>query len=182
MKKEWIEIMKRTRRVKLSGWDSFNHYFIVLFLLLPMIFISFDGIKYLITGAYLGIRTPMEMLSVSMPFMILGIVFFFVQYKRLNFKIIKTNVSRDMVIKAIKTTATELNWIPEINTKDFKVFKTNPKWYTGSWGEHITVILDNDKVMINSICDLDKKTSVVSFGRNRKNMKRLLEELENANG
>ena len=85
-----------------------------------------------------------------------------------------------MVTSAIRTSATELDWIPVINAKDFKVFKTNPKWYTGSWGEQITVILDNDKVMINSICDLDKKTSVVSFGRNRKNMKRLIEEVENA--
>lgn len=182
MKKEWIEIMKRTGRIKLSWWGSFNHYFVVLFLFLPMIFLSIDGIKYLITGEYRGMRTPMEMLSVSIPFMILGIVFFFFQYKRLKFKTIKTFISRDMVNNAIKTTATELDWIPEINTKDFKVFKTNPKWYTGSWGEQIIVILDNDKVMVNSICDLDKKTSVVSFGRNRKNMKRLLEEVENASG
>lgn len=170
--------MKRTGRIKLSWWNSFNHYFIVLFLFLPMIFISIDGLKYLITGEYLGIRTPMEMLSVSIPFMILGIVSFFVQYTRLNFKIITTNISREMVTKAIRTSATELDWIPVINAKDFKVFKTNPKWYTGSWGEQITVILDNDKVMINSICDLDKKTSVVSFGRNRKNMKRLIEKVE----
>src|SRR5690625_6043712 len=180
MKDEWIEIMKKTGRIKLSWWDLLTHYLIVLFLLLPLIFISFDWVKYLITGETFGVRTPKEMFLVNIPFMILGIAFFFIQYRRLNFKIITTSLSYDLIHNAIMTTAKELDWITMINTKNYKDFRTFPKWYTGSWGEQITVIVDNDKVMINSICDPDKKASVASFGRNRKNMKRLIDEIKNA--
>jgi len=180
MKKEWIEIMKRTGRIKLSRWDSLTHYFIVLFLLLPLIFISFDWIKYIITGEYRGVRTLYEMFFVNIPFLILAVAFFFIQYKRLNFKTIRTTLSHDLIQDAIESTAKELDWIPSINTKYYKVFKTFPKWYTGSWGEQITVLLDNDKVMINSICDPDKRASVVSFGRNRKNMRQLIDKIKNA--
>jgi len=180
MDKELIEIMKRTGRIKLSWWDTLTHYLIVLFLLLPFLFLSFDWIKYLITGEYTGVKTFKEMFLVNIPFMILAVTFYFIQYKRLNFKSIRTSLSHDLTQKAIETTATELDWIPFINTKYYKVFKTFPKWYTGSWGEQITVILDKDKVMISSICDPDKRASVVSVGRNRKNMRCLIDKIENA--
>lgn len=173
--------MKRTGRIKLSWLDLLTHYLIVLFLFLPLIFVSIDWIKYLITGESVGVRTPMEMFLINTPFIILGVAFFFIQYKRLNFKTIRTSLSHDLIQNAIKTTATELDWISFINTKDYKVFKTFPKWYTGSWGEQITVILDKDKVMINSICDPDKRASVASVGRNRKNMQRLIDKIENGN-
>jgi hypothetical protein len=61
-----------------------------------------------------------------------------------------------------------------IKTKDLFVAKTNPKWWTGSWGEMITILIDNDKVMINSICDPELRASVFSVGRNRKNVNRLI--------
>ena len=181
MKDEWIEIMKKTGRIKLSWWDLLTHYLIVLFLFLPLIFLSFDCAKYIITGETFGVRTPKEMFFVNIPFMILGVVFFFIQFKRLKFKIIQTSLPYDSIHDAIKTTANDLDWISVINTKYYKVFKSFPKWYTGSWGEQITIIVDNDKVMINSICDPDKKASVASFGRNRKNMKKLMDEIKNAN-
>jgi len=172
--------MKRTGRIKLSWWDLITHYLIVLFLLMPLIFVFIDWIKNLITGEYTGVRTFKEMFLFNFTFSILAIAFYFIQYNRLNFKTIRTSISNDLIQNAIKTTASELEWIPFINTKNYKVFKTFPKWYTGSWGGQITVILDNDKVMINSICDPDKRSSVVSVGRNRKNMRCLIDKIENA--
>jgi hypothetical protein len=180
MDKEWIAIMKRTGRIKLSWWDLFTHYLIVPFLLMPLIFVSIEWMKYLITGEYAGVRTFKEMFIFNIPFSILAIAFYFIQYNRLNFKTIRTSISNDLIQEAINTTASELEWVSFINTKNYKVYKTFPKWYTGSWGEQITVILDNDKVMINSICDPDKSASVVSVGRNRKNMQRLIDKIENA--
>ena len=103
--------MKRTGRIKLSRWDYLTHYFIVLFLLLPLIFISFDWIKYIITGEYRGVRTLYEMFFVNIPFVILAVAFFFTQYKRLNFKTIRTTLSHDLIQNAIESTAKELDWI-----------------------------------------------------------------------
>jgi hypothetical protein len=178
MKKEWVEIMKKTGRIKLTWWDSLTHYLIVLFLLLPLLFLSFSWLKYMITGEYSGVRPFKEMFLVHIPFIILAVGFYYIQYKRLAFKLIQTNLPNVLIQKLIETTATELEWIPFVNTKYYKVFKTFPKWHTGSWGEQITIILDNDKVMINSICDPDKRTSVVSVGRNRKNMSCLIDKIK----
>ncbi len=173
--------MKTTGRIKLSWLDLLTHYLIVIFLLQPLLFLSFFWLKHFLTGEYTGERTFKEMFLVQIPFIILAVVFFFIQHKRLNFKQIQTSLSIDLIQILIKTTANELEWIPFINTKYYKVFKTYPKWYTGSWGEQITIIIDNDKVMINSICDPDKRASVVSVGRNRKNMRCLIEKIKNAN-
>ncbi|WP_156121550.1 hypothetical protein [Alistipes sp. ZOR0009] len=121
-----------------------------------------------------------EMFHVQIPFILLAFVFFFIQYKRLEFKSIQTSLPLDLIQKFIAATADELEWVSLVNSKYYKVFKTYPKWYTGSWGEQITVIIDNDKVMINSICDPDRKASVVSAGRNRKNMRCLIDKIKNA--
>lgn len=173
--------MKATGRIKLSRQETLTHYLIVFFLLLPLFFVTFDCVKFVITGEHTGVRTLKEMFLVNVPFVVLSVVFFFIQYKRLKFKSIRTNLSDDAIQKIIETTATELEWIPFVNRTYYKVFKTFPKWYTGSWGERITLIIDNNKVMVNSICDPDKRASVVSVGRNRKNMRTLIDKLEKAN-
>lgn len=178
MKKELINKMKKTGRLKLSFIGYSTHYLIVLFLFIPMILVLFDLFKLYILESYNGVRTPQEMLEVSLPFAIIGILFFFIQYKRLRFKIIKTELSREKLQEIILKTAEELEWSPVLNNHDLIVKRTNPKWWTGSWGEQITIIFDKDRILINSICDPDKKASVVSVGRNKKNENRLIENIK----
>ncbi len=60
------------------------------------------------------------------------------------------------------------------------IAKTHPSIFSGSWGEQITILFDDDRILINSICDPDKKSSVVSMGRNKKNVSKLLEEINQA--
>lgn len=180
MKKDVIEIMKRTGRLKLSFWAKVTHYMIVLFLFLPLIFVLFDLYKYFVTNSYSGVRTPQEMLQLSIPFALIGIIFAFIQYLRLRFKIIKTTMSKDILVKIIDKTADELQWIKLTKEKDLIVFKTYPKWWTGSWGEQITVLIDSDRLLVNSICDPDNRASVVSAGRNKKHTNRLIENINNA--
>lgn len=168
--------MKKTERVKLSFWDSFTHYFIVLFLFLPLIFSLIDLVKFSLNG-FSGVRTPQELFLVNLPFAFIGILFYYIQYNRLKFKVLTIDLPNDIIQNLIKNTAQELEWRPEINTKYFKTYKTYPKLITGSWGEKITIIIDNDRIMINSICDPEKRASVVSVGRNRKNMKVLIDKL-----
>ena len=83
---------------------------------------------------------------------------------------------QEIIIK----TAEELEWLPVINRADIILSKTNPSWWTGSWGEQITILFDKDKLLINSICDPEKKASVLSFGRNKRNVTKLAEYIENA--
>jgi hypothetical protein len=176
MEKDLIEIMKKTGRLKLSFWANVTHYMIVLFLFMPLIFVLFD----LVTYSYSGVRTPPEMLQFSIPFALIGILFAVIQYLRLRFKIVQTNMTKARLIEIIDKTADELEWIKLIKDKDLIVFKTNPKWWTGSWGEQITILIDTDRIFVNSICDPDNRVSVVSAGRNKKHTNRLIENIKNA--
>jgi len=48
----------------------------------------------------------------------------------------------------------------------------------GSWGERITVEFHTAAVAVNSICDPARHPSVVSFGRNRRNVKAVAEAVD----
>jgi len=48
----------------------------------------------------------------------------------------------------------------------------------GSWGEQVTLIFSGKKILINSICDPDKKSSIVSYGNNKRNVENILEEIK----
>ncbi|MDJ1497635.1 hypothetical protein QNI19_32145 [Cytophagaceae bacterium DM2B3-1] len=75
---------------------------------------------------------------------------------------------------------TELGWVPYLMDEEVIIAKTYPRLLSGSWGERITILFDNNKVLVNSICDPDKHSSVVLFGGNEKNETRLIEEIEKA--
>jgi hypothetical protein len=180
MKRDWINEMRKTKRLKLSFNDFSTHYLIVLFFFIPLILVAFDFFKLYILDSYNGVKTPQEMLRANIPFGAIGILFFFIQYNRLRFKIIETVLPREKLQEIIIKTAEELEWFPVINTTDLIVSKTNPKWWTGSWGEQITILFDKDKILINSIRDPDRKSSVVSMGRNKRNINKLIVNIQNS--
>lgn len=177
---QFIDEMKTTERVKLSFWNSINHYLIVLFTFIPLILSIYNYFKFYLTNSYTGVKTPSEMLVVSIPFTIAGIFFYYIQYKRLKFITLKTNLSQNKIQEIVSETAKQLEWIKITKSVDLTIFKTFPNWSTGSWGEQITIIINDDKVLINSICDPDKTSSIASFGRNKKNVITLLQNINNA--
>lgn len=180
IKREWIPIMKQRRKLKLKFTDLLNHYLIVLFLLIPLLFSLFSFFQKYVLDSYTGVRQPGEMLIVTAPFGLLAIFFLFIQKNRLRFKTIETDMPKEKIKMIIKQTAQELEWHPEMVNDDIVVAKTHPNWWEGSWGEQITILLDNHRILINSICDPNKPSSVVSFGRNRNNIKKLITKINNA--
>ena len=180
MKREWIELMKKSGKLKLTFWENTSHYLIVVFLFIPLILSIYGFFEYYITKTYTGVRTPFEMFNVSYPFAFLGLLFYFIQNNRLKFKVIQTNLSKEKLLEIIKETGNELEWRTEKKTNDYFINVTNPKWSSGSWGERITIIIDNNRILINSICDPDKKSSVISAGRNKKNVNTLIQNIKKA--
>ena len=89
-------------------------------------------------------------------------------------------MTREELDKIINQVATELKWTIFSTNKRIVEAKTFPSFFSGSWGEQITILFDNKRVLVNSICDIDKQSSVVSMGRNKKNINRLIKEIENA--
>lgn len=178
MTDEQIKYSIQTERLKLSISDKFSHYGIVgFFFIMPamgaFLYLKdyFDGtIKTLEAGKILFMIIPL----------ILGILFYLLQRKRLNLKFIETNLNREDIDKIIENVSLKLKWHPSVSNENIIIAKTTPSFFSGSWGEQITILFDKNRILINSICDLEQKSSVVSFGRNKKNVNTLLEAIKKA--
>ena len=173
MKPEWIKEMKEQERLKLSFWQKVDHYSIVLFLLIVPGLTLYDLLENFITKTDDSVRSASELMIVSFPFLIISVVFYFIQKKRLRFKAIEITYTDEEFQEAINRTITSLGWEIEYNKGDF--FRAYRPWnWTGSWGEMITIIKHKDRLLMNSICDPNKMSSVTSYGWNKKNIKTFL--------
>lgn len=167
MTDERLDKMKTTGSVVLSNWQLFSHYFILgFFLVFPVI----GG--YFLVKDYIGVSNTVHisnnwLVALSLIPIVPGIVLFFIQKRRLRFRIIEGPCGSDQFVKAAHATAHQLNWDIVEEGKDFFIAKSGFSWR--SWGEHITIVRDNDRVLFNSICDPDNKTSIATWGRNASN-------------
>ena len=165
-----------TDRLTLNSWGKLKHYLIVLFLFITPILFIYDFLKDLVNSS------PKQMnletfLFITVP-SALGLFFYNLQSNRLKFKIVETNLKRSELDNIIDQVATELKWTIIKNDDQIVEAKTYPSLLSGSWGEQITILFDNKRVLVNSICDLERRSSVASMGRNRKNTNRIIEEIE----
>jgi len=177
MKNNWIPLMKKTKRLKLTIDQALTHYWIVLFLLFIASLSVWSLIEIYVTDTYTGVRTAKELINVSLPFLLLAIFFVFIQYRRLKFKEFNVTFTDEQFQEAIERTVNELEWRIDRNEKIF--FRAYRPWsWTGSWGEMITIIKEKDRLLINSICTPSHLFgSVFSYGWNSKNMKTFLKNL-----
>ena len=169
MKSEDIKIMLETERLKLNKSQLFSHFFIVLVVLIMPILSSYYIFKIEVLGSS-EFRTTQELLYMSIPWLILAILFLIIQYYRLSFTKIDKKVTEADFIRIIQITGKERNWKILSLKNDYSVAKRGFDW-SGSWGERITIIRKDNEILINSICDPDKRSSVSSWGQNRKNIK-----------
>ena len=174
MKNEWITIMKKDKRLKLTTIQTLKHYGIVLLLLFIVSLTGWSLIEIYLTDTYEGVRTAEELIKTSLPFFAIAIIFAIIQYRRLNFKEIQVPYTNEQFQEAVDRTVKDLEWRIERNNKTF--FRAVRPWnWTGSWGVMVTIIKDKDRLLINSICDPNHMNSVASYGWNRKNIKTFIE-------
>lgn len=178
MTNEQIRYSIETGELKLGNWNKFTHYGIVGFpFCIPALFIFFHLQSYF-QGTPIPFREA-EIWFIIVP-SILGLLFYRLQRSRLKFKSIDTNLTRAKLDPIIKKVAKELEWTLYVVNKKIIIAKTHPSFFSGSWGEQITILFDKNRILVNSICDPDKRSSVVSMGRNKQNMNKLLEEIRKA--
>lgn len=164
-----MDLLTKDGRLKLTLGQTFDHYFIVLFLLIVPGMTVYNLYQMYVTDTYTGVRSATELIFACIPFLFLSVIFIYTQTNRLKFKKIVIDYNEDDFFEAIKLTAEQLKW--QIERNDDQVFRAYRPWnWTASWGEMITIIKQQDKILINSICDLNKKPSVTSWGWNRKNV------------
>jgi hypothetical protein len=122
-----------------------------------------------VTDTYDGVRSSTELIFSSLPFLALSVTFIFIQTNGLKFKEIKIAYSEQEFSEAVDLTVKQLKWQIELN--DNQIFRAYRPWsWTASWGEMITIIKHEDKLLINSICNLNKGSSIASWGWNKKNI------------
>jgi len=179
MTNEQIKYSIETGEIKLKGWDKFSHYSLPSFMFIIPAMIIFFQLKYYFDGRPKAFMEGEIWFFLIIP-IILGFLFYRMQRKRLKFKSVDTKLTRDELVKVIEKVAARLEWTPSIVDEKIIIAKTQPGFLSGSWGEQITILFDRDKVLVNSICDPDKQSSVVSFGRNKENTNSLIEEIKKA--
>ena len=167
-----------SNELQLSFGDKFAHYFVVVFLLfIPVLSVFFKLYDY-----FEGINNPIEgeiwfilILTALAPFA------YILQRNRLKFLVVESNLPKEEILRIIEKVAKELEW--DIFKKNEKMVLaiTSPSFFSGSWGELITILFDKNRILVNSICDPGKKTSLVSWGRNKNNMLWLIDDINKAN-
>lgn len=166
--------------LRLSRWDKFSHYFPAY----AMFGISVSMPGFWLYDRVIGLPKPSVIhpddltfsLFVVVP-LIVGIVIYRSQKQALQLVSVKTgrerSENRELVRKAAKTLQCSI----AVDDEDEFVGITNPPFRSGSWGERITVLFEGDEVFVNSICDADKPDSLVSCGRNRANVRKIVRKL-----
>ena len=176
MTNEDLKHVLETGKLKLSFWNKFSHYGIVGFLIIIPTTLVFLHLK----AYFEEIQNPLkegEILFIIIP-VILAVFFYLLQRNRLKFKTVETSLNRGEIDLIIKRVSNELEWMEFIYNDKIIVAKTHPGFLSGSWGEQITILLDKNVIFINSICDPNKQSSIVSMGRNKQNENKLIEEIE----
>lgn len=169
----------KDRELKLGRSDRFTHFEIVFWLIflasiMPALFL-YDLIAY----GQIKLAAPVSTAIGVFTFIpsILAIIFYSVQKRRLALTEIKTPLTREQLRDLILQLAENKKWEARNNRKTFMIMKTHPSFWSGSWGEQITVLFDDRRVWVNSICDPEQQTSVVSMGRNKNNVATLVSDL-----
>ncbi len=178
MTSEQIKKSIETNQLQLTNnWDRFTHYAIILYLILYPILNVYLIINNYLKGRNLGIND--WTIGFTLSLILFAFLFFKLQKKRLNFTIIETKLNVEELINILDNLSLEQNWTVEIKNKSMYFAKTNPSIWSGSWGEQITILFDNKRVLLNSICDLEQRSSLVSMGRNKKNVDVIVDRIKN---
>lgn len=168
--------MKKQKRLKLSRWQMLDHYFVVLFILFIPLLLFYNLFEIYVLKTYEGVMTVNEIISLAWPWIAPAVAFYFIQKRRLKFREVKVTYSDQDFQEATVRTVSEYKWQIELNNNNvFRAYR--PSNWTGSWGEMITIIKDKDRLLLNSICDPNKMSSIVSFGWNKRNVDTFLKNL-----
>jgi hypothetical protein len=149
MTQEIIDKSINTARLQLKFWQRISHYGVGHgFAALPFA-MTYVCIKDYIENQLIE-RGIIAAVIIGLVGIIVAGIFYYLLFRQLKFTIIRTEHNREDIERAIKKTADELEWI--INDRDSKyiiaIQKPSPFFESA---HRITIIFNNDKVLINSI-------------------------------
>ena len=166
----------KSRKLVLSGWERWTHFehaiVLAFYASLMPAFAAYD----LVTIG--EITMPGSVPKVFFIFTVIpgiaSVLLYIHRGRELRLNRIDTDRSRQEITSAIVELAGNNNWEVRNKTKKYMVLKSRQRFWSGSWGEHMTILFDKNKVWVNSICDPEERHSVISMGRNRQNVTALI--------
>jgi hypothetical protein len=177
MDSQMIQKSLQNEELVLSSYQKFNHYGVVAFVLMfPLILIGIFVVGQINGHENKGIGIGVWFIVISC---LTGYLFYRIQKRRLKFRSIQTDVKRNVLISSITRFSKERDWKLVKSKGNVIVLKTQPSFLSGSWGEQVTIMFKGNRVLLNSICDLDKWPSIVSMGRNKENVTSLAHHIQN---
>lgn len=166
--------------LKLTFWQYVTHYTVCVLPLLVFGLTLYKLAEFYIFDTYTGVIKPKEMwVTLGITFALFLIILSW-QRNRLKFIEHSIKVEPDVFLEAVERTAKTLEWHVISVNEEWVQAKRNGFW-SGSWGELITIQRDENRLRINSICDPDRRASITSYGWNKKNVKALLQNIQEVN-
>jgi hypothetical protein len=167
------------RKVSLELLDGFIHYSLAIYFGLPILFLT----AYFIFGqlGLFGISSNVDITVVTIPGMFLApisLVIYFMQRTKLGYQFIRTATDIEESKQLIKEIAKERKWAIRSFKANTYTIKTNPGFINQSWGQHITIQLVKEGLLVNSIFDTNKGSWLVTFGSNQKNIDDIKQAIE----
>ncbi|MCB2378103.1 hypothetical protein LGH70_10950 [Hymenobacter sp. BT635] len=179
MSEDEIREALQAARLQLRGADAFWHYasagaFAAFAIGAPLFMVGHALVKgHPVFDPALGWITGL----LGLPALLL----LSIQYRRLRFVVVSTALSRAEILAIIQEIGARLEWQSAFVSAQALTFTTSPGFLSGSRGERITVLLDHNRVLVNSIVDPRLGLGdVVSGGRNSKNEGFVVIRLRNA--
>jgi hypothetical protein len=139
------------------------------------------GLAFLIVTTLVIIKGLFDIEILTMLGLIFSIptaIFYAVQKHKLQFRLVKTSTNQNEFKELVKEISKEFKWTIHSQADNEFTLKTNPGFINQSWGQHVTLKLTTDGILINSIFDTNKGTWLITFGSNTKNTNDIIKIIE----
>jgi hypothetical protein len=102
--------------------------------------------------------------------LLFSIILFLIQYRKLRFTKIHYTTSKEKLDLAILNTSKELEWELVKDYQNKLIFNSSSPIFTSTTKELITIVFNQDYILVNSICDPEKNLPNFSSVRNKENI------------
>lgn len=165
--------VRKHKYLNLTTGEAFTHYGFPLMLAgIPVFFVGVNAYDYYIQG-----KSPFFFSLFWCG--LVPLVLAFMVYRRQRGKLYFQSVETQLPVQVLQAVTVEVarkeNWTIDYIGADCIVAHTRPSIWSFTWGQQVFVVFDKNEVWINSVNHLDKRSSLVSFGQTKRNI-RLLKE------
>lgn len=152
---------------------AYTHYGVShMLLLFSVIFLSMMGIELYVSDMFVNF-----FFWIGISLVPLAYVSYRIQRRKLDFESIPISSDKQTIYDKIYKLAETYGWEIDHYGEDCIVAHTNPAIWHLTWGEQIFIVFDKGQIWVNSVNDLNKRTSISSFGYTKRNIRRVREAL-----